>query len=99
MFLQSPPLRESFWSAGFPLDPVLRSGTTLYDRRHLASDPTAKDTVRTAYWRVEVTNGKGPLAFSYQSGDRVIGSNFPGIRNGRKFAVLRLTDSPPEEIP
>ena len=42
------PLRESIWPAGYPPDPVLHSGTTLYDRRHRARDPTAKDTVRTA---------------------------------------------------
>src|SRR5688500_11803352 len=37
MFLQSPPLRESIWPAGFPPDPVLLSGITLYDRRHRAA--------------------------------------------------------------
>ena len=33
---------------GIPPDRVLHSGTTLYDRRHRARDPTIKDTVRTA---------------------------------------------------
>jgi hypothetical protein len=33
---------------GLPSDPVLHSGTTLYDRRHRARDPTVKHTVRTA---------------------------------------------------
>ena len=37
---------------GIPTDPVLHSGTTLYDRRHRARDPAIKDTVRTASWRI-----------------------------------------------
>jgi hypothetical protein len=41
--------------------------------------------------------GDGLSATGRVMGDRVMGDgsnfpNFPGIRNGRKFAVLRLTD-------